>query len=158
MAKEIERKFLVKNDSYKESAQKNLIKQGYISTDIDKIVRVRISGEKAYLTIKGKNIGITRSEFEYEIQIDDAENMLENICQKPIVEKIRYKLEYEGHTWEIDEFFGDNEGLKLAEIELKSEDEAFKKPEWLGIEVSDDVRYYNANLIKSPYKEWGHTF
>jgi adenylate cyclase len=117
-------------------------------------VRVRIAGEQGFLTIKGKTQGISRLEFEYEIPLADAHTLLTELCEKPLIEKYRYLLDYEGFTWEIDEFLGDNAGLIVAEIELKSENQAFVQPDWLGEEVSHDPRYLNANLIRNPYKNW----
>lgn len=154
MPSEIERKFLVTSDEYKKSTPGIFIRQGFISNTLGRVVRVRIYGEEAYLTVKGIQKGITRSEFEYKIPIADAKEMLEKICLKPTIEKHRYRIEYEGMTWEVDEFHGDNEGLLLAEIELESEDQPFVKPSWVGDEVTDDSRYYNVNLIKNPYKNW----
>ncbi|WP_314000848.1 CYTH domain-containing protein [uncultured Paenibacillus sp.] len=154
MAKEIERKFLVKNLAFKDYAEGILYRQGYIANSADKVVRVRIAGDKGYLTIKTKNIGLTRSEFEYEIPVKDADELLRSVCEKPIIEKYRYTYSYEGHTWEIDEFLGANEGLVIAEVELQTEDEAVSKPDWIGEEVSGDSKYYNSNLIKHPYQNW----
>ena len=151
---EIERKFLLKNDDYKRFSQGIIIKQGYICSENDRVVRVRIYGEKAFITIKNATIGFSRDEFEYEIPFDDAEKMLKCVCQQPIIEKLRYKVEFEGFLWEVDEFLGENEGLVVAEIELEKEDQEFLKPDWIAQEVTNDVRYYNANLFKNPYKEW----
>ena len=154
MGREIERKFLVKFDTYKGSSNGILYKQGYLCSEVERVVRVRLIGCKAYITIKGKNVGAARDEYEYEIPYKDAEEIIEKLCEKPIVEKIRYMDEYEGFTWEIDEFHGENEGLIVAEIELNSENENFKKPDWVGEEVTDDSRYYNSNLGRNPYKNW----
>lgn len=117
-------------------------------------MRVRRQDEKAFLTLKGRNTGISRLEYEYEIPAADADELLQ-FCQRPLIEKTRYVEKIDGHVWEIDCFFGDNEGLLVAEIELKSEDEPFEKPVWLGQEVSGDVRYYNSNLAENPYSKWG---
>ena len=117
-------------------------------------MRVRTVADKGYLTIKGINVGARRLEFEYEIPIQDAEEMLTELCEKPLIEKNRYKLEHEGLLWEIDEFFGENAGLVLAEVELTSEDQVFAKPAWAGEEVTEDPRYYNANLIQNPFTQW----
>ena len=152
MAKEIERKFLVK-ESWQPQAAGVQIAQGYLSTVPERTVRVRIKGDKAFLTIKGRNQGISRAEFEYEIPVSDAQELLA-LAEQPVLNKIRYLEKYEDFIWEIDVFAGENEGLVVAEIELPAEDADFAKPEWLGEEVSGDVRYYNANLIKSPYNLW----
>ncbi len=150
---EIERKFLLKNDSWKENAVGTHYAQGYLNQAGENTVRVRIAGEKAFLTIKSKSKGISRQEFEYEIPEQDARELLK-LSLTPIVEKIRYKIEYAGKCWEIDEFLGKNKGLYVAEIELNSEKEPFEKPEWLGKEVSDDKRYFNSRLARHPYSEW----
>lgn len=155
MPKEIERKFLVSNNTYKMSLSGMLYKQGYLSTDIERTVRVRICGNKAFLTIKGTIVGATRAEYEYEIPVKDAEEMLDKLCHRPIIEKHRYRYEYKGFVWEIDEFFGENRGLILAEVELEGEDQVFEKPEWIGKEVTDDFRYCNSSLVENPYKNWG---
>jgi adenylate cyclase len=154
MSKEIERKFLVKNLDFKKSAERVLIKQGFLSTVKDRVVRVRIKGEKAYITIKGISSGTSRTEFEYKIPLPDAEIMLYELCEKPIIEKYRYLVKSNDFTWEVDEFMGENEGLIIAEIELQSEEQPFEKPDWVGHEVTDDPKYYNSNLIKNPYSLW----
>jgi adenylate cyclase len=154
MPEEIERKFLVKNDSFKSFGKPFHIHQGFLCTEKERVVRVRIQGDVAYLTIKGITKGITRAEYEYEIPIADAKYMLENLCIRPTIEKYRFKINVEGFTWEVDEFQGDNEGLVIAEIELESAGEEFPKPAWIGEEVSNDPRYYNVNLVKNPYKNW----
>jgi adenylate cyclase len=117
-------------------------------------VRVRIEGERAVITIKSKSTGATRGEWEYEIPVPDAAELLERLCEQPLVEKIRHRIEHAGHTWEVDEFLGENAGLVVAEIELGSEDEAFEKPAWIGQEVTGDPRYYNSSLIRLPYSKW----
>jgi len=152
MAKEIERKFLVKA-SWQPQAEGVKIAQGYLSTVPERTVRVRIKGDKGYLTIKGKNQGISRAEFEYEIPLRDAEELLK-LAEQPILSKTRYFEQQDGFTWEIDVFEGENQGLIVAEIELPDEQAAFAEPAWLGKEVSGDVRYYNANLIKNPFSQW----
>lgn len=154
MPQEIERKFLVKNASYKTLGKGEYIHQGFLSTEKDRVVRVRIKGEKAWLTIKGISLGAARAEFEYEIPCADARFMLENLCEKPTIEKHRYLVPFAGFTWEVDEFHGGNDGLVVAEIELPAEDTAFDLPAWVGEEVTSDARYYNANLVKNPYKNW----
>jgi CYTH domain-containing protein len=117
-------------------------------------VRVRIAGVEAFLTVKGKSQGAERAEFEYRIPPEDAKYMLNNLCDKPAIEKYRFVTEYEGFKWEVDEFLGDNAGLVVAEIELESEGQEFPRPGWLGEEVTDDARYYNANLVEKPFREW----
>ena len=152
MAKEIERKFLVK-DSWQPQADGIKIAQGYLSTAPERTVRVRIKGGQGYLTIKGRNHGLSRDEFEYEIPLRDAEELLK-LAIPPLLSKTRYVERYGDSTWEIDVFAGENQGLVVAEIELPHEQADFFRPEWLGREVSGDVRYYNANLIKMPYNLW----
>lgn len=153
MAKEIERKFLVEGDAWR-TAEGQVYRQGYLNTDKERTVRVRTIGEQGYLTVKGITRGATRAEFEYLIPVGEADQMLDSLCEKPLIEKKRYKVQNQGHLWEIDEFSGVNEGLILAEIELGSEDEPFARPPWLGEEVTDDPRYFNANLVDHPYSEW----
>jgi adenylate cyclase len=153
MAQEIERKFLVIGDAW-HSEDGTLIRQGYMHNDVNGTVRVRTKGERAYLTIKGGLIGITRTEFEYKIPLADANQMLDQLCQGPLIEKIRHEVHIEGFIWEIDEFLGENTGLVVAEIELKNEDQEFPKPDWLGQEVSQDARYLNANLVRKPFSQW----
>jgi adenylate cyclase len=130
-----------------------LLKQGYLSTTPESTVRVRVSSDRAMLTVKSKNTGIRRSEFEYEIPMQDAEEML-LLCQKNLIEKTRYTITIGKHIWEIDEFSGANSGLLVAEIELGAEEEPFEKPEWVGEEVSADARYYNSNLVAHPFVQW----
>jgi adenylate cyclase len=154
MAKEIERKFLVTSDEWKENAQGTLYRQGYLSIERKRTVRVRFEGEKGKITIKGEKKKGEGDEFEYEIPGDEAAYMIEHLCLKPTIEKMRYKINYKGSTWEVDEFFGENSGLILAEIELKSVDQKFEKPKWIGKDVTEDPRYKNANLVKKPFVEW----
>ncbi len=154
MAVEIEKKFLVLSDEYRYKAIPVFYRQGYLSKEKERVVRVRIAGKKAFLTIKGKNKGIIRKEFEYEIPVRDATEMLDNLCLKSKIEKYRYKIEVNGFVWEVDEFLGENRGLVLAEIELPTAETLFVKPDWIGAEVSDDSRYYNSNLILHPYSQW----
>lgn len=154
MANETERKFLVRNQEFKSLGKKHYIHQGFLSTDKERVVRIRILDENAFITVKGKNAGATRAEFEYDIPLDDARFMLENLCLKPTIEKYRYNVSYEGFTWEVDDFLGENAGLMVAEIELESADQEFLRPDWIGEEVTDDPRYYNANLVKNPYRNW----
>lgn len=155
MGTEIERKFLVRDASWREQVSASAdYRQGYLHSDPSLAVRVRTAGEEAYLTIKGGGAGISRREFEYRIPVPDALEMLEHLCRKPLIEKRRHLVRHGAHTWEIDVFFGDNDGLVVAEIELSHQDEAFERPAWLGEEVSHDPRYYNARLSQRPYREW----
>jgi len=154
MAKEIERKFLVKNDLFKLNVQGKFYSQAYLNSNENRTVRIRIVEDKAYLTIKGIANSFSRDEFEYAIPLEDAQEMMRNICEKPIIEKIRYRVTYANKLWEIDEFFGENKGLTVAEIELKSESESFEEPEWLGIEVTGKKEYYNSSLVENPYTKW----
>jgi adenylate cyclase len=154
MALEIERKYLIDLEKIGILENGIRIKQGYLSTDKNAVVRVRIKNDKSYLTIKGSNSGIARLEFEYEIPFDEANEMIEKLCQKPVIDKTRYIINHENHTWEVDVFYGDNDGLVVAEVELSSEDEAINLPLWIKEEVSHDDRYYNSNLMKHPFKDW----
>lgn len=155
MAKEIERKFLVKNDIYKTLAAGTYYHQGYVPTVNGMTVRVRIAGDKAFITMKDHAVGYTRHEFEYPIPVEDAKQMLELMCSKPQIEKYRYKIPTTSHLcWEVDEFLGDNAGLVVAEIELPTEETPFDIPEWIGEEVTGDKRYYNSHLCNNPYKDW----
>ena len=151
---EIERKYLLRDNSWKGLADGVLYKQGYIFASNDKSVRIRIVGEKAYLTIKASKAGIVRDEFEYEIPLKDAHELLENHCNGKIIEKTRYKITYENMEWEIDEFHGQNQGLVIAEIELSDASQNIIKPVWIGEEVSNEMKYYNSNLIDYPFCEW----
>lgn len=156
MGLEIERKFLVKNKNYRkyEIQKKIEIRQGYITLEKEKVIRIRITNNTAFLTLKGLATSITRHEFEYEIPVTEARKMLDLFCYKPIIKKVRYIVKYKDHTWEIDEFDGQNSGLVIAEIELDNEETEFSKPEFIGKEVTEDPRYYNFNLVKSPYQSW----
>ena len=153
MGKEIERKFLVKGNDWRKLAHGTHYRQGYLSTVKERTVRVRIIDDKGFLTVKGITMGASRLEFEYDIPVKDACEMLE-ICEQPIIEKSRYKIKYGGFTWEVDEFYGVNKGLIVAEIELQSEDQKFDKPDWIGEEVTGDPKYFNSNLIKNPFTKW----
>lgn len=153
---EIERKFLVKSDDYKKEAYaKSRIVQGFLNTSPERTVRIRINGEKGFLTIKGKSNekGTTRFEWEKEISIGEAEALL-NICEPGVIEKVRYEVKTGKHIFEVDEFSGANKGLVIAEVELESEDEFFEKPDWLDKEVTGNIAYYNSQLSKKPFKEW----
>ncbi|MCF8230615.1 MAG: CYTH domain-containing protein [Bacteroidales bacterium] len=154
MGKETERKFLVKHTGFKESfSHKYEVKQGYLSTEPKHVVRIRTLDGKGFITIKGRSSGLTRQEFEYEIPGKDALEMMGAMCST-LIEKFRYIVYYKGMKWEVDEFFNDNEGLMLAEIELDDEKQDFEQPSWLGAEVSNNEKYYNAYLINYPYKTW----
>ena len=156
MAKEIERKFLVAHDAWRENiAEVNVFRQGYLNYDSLRTVRVRASEVTGYLTIKGITEGLTRDEFEYEIPLSDALALLQ-LCEHPAIEKKRYIVPNGPHVWEVDVFEGANDGLVVAEIELGSEDEAFIKPNWLGNEVSGDRKYSNSSLSLHPYKNWSN--
>ena len=153
---EIERKFLVKSDAFKAEAFKSSeIKQGYLNSHPERTTRIRIQDDTAFLTIKGKSSesGLSRFEWEKEIPVNEALELLK-LCEPGVIEKMRYLVKAGAHVFEIDEFFGENEGLVMAEIELKSEDDTFEKPEWLGKEVTGDNKYYNSQLCTNPYKNW----
>ncbi|NRA21551.1 MAG: CYTH domain-containing protein [Oceanospirillaceae bacterium] len=154
MATEIERKFLIDLTKIGPLEGGTYIKQGYIATADKTVVRARLAGNKAYLTLKGENKGITRAEFEYEIPVADARQIMTELCHGPMVEKTRYLIVFSGHTWEVDIFHGDNDGLVVAEIELENEDESFELPAWVTTEVSGDAKYYNASLLDNPFKRW----
>jgi len=154
MGEEIERKFLVIGDGWRDAAEGTAYRQGFLSTEPERTVRVRLAGSRGSITIKSKNIGARREEFEYEIPESDAQRMLDILCKRPLIEKVRYTLPVGRHIWEIDVFEGDNAGLVVAEIELDSEDEAFDKPDWAGNEVTGDPRYFNSNLVAKPYRAW----
>jgi adenylate cyclase len=154
MAIEIERKFLVRADGWRRDAVGKSYRQGYLTVDPERTVRVRIAGDDGFLTIKGMTEGMARSEFEYPIPAAEAAILLDRLCLRPLIEKTRYIMEYGGHTWEIDEFGGDNSGLIIAEVELDSGDQDIELPPWVGEEVTGDQRYYNASLIRDPYRNW----
>ncbi len=154
MSLEIERKFLVSDCSFLRGIEGIECLQGYIPGRTRSAVRVRIKGDRGFLTLKSATSGLTRSEFEYEIPLQDARDILDLLCEKPFVEKTRYEVDFCGDLWEIDVFAGQNEGLVLAEIELRSEDQAVAVPPWLGPEVSHDPRYFNSQLARTPYVQW----
>ncbi|WP_303905009.1 CYTH domain-containing protein [Thiohalomonas denitrificans] len=155
MGTEIERKFRVRYDTWREQADAGTrFRQGYLVGSAKVSVRVRIEGQKANLNIKSATLRVTRSEYEYAIPRGEAEEMLDQLCEKPLIEKTRYRLTFAGVLWEVDVFAGDNEGLVVAEVELPSEDATFEVPPWAGEEVSHDKRYYNVCLVKHPYKDW----
>jgi adenylate cyclase len=153
MGVEIERKFLLAGGGWRALGEPVLLRQGYLCNEPARVVRVRIEGDAAYITIKGKSSGATRGEWEYPIPLGDANELLA-LCELPLVEKYRRKIEFGGNVWEVDEFLGANQGLVLAEIELSSEDQAFEKPDWIGEDVTHDSRYYNSNLVKNPFSGW----
>jgi len=166
MATEIERKFVVKGERWRAIADAHYrhtgarYRQGYLSTDKERTVRVRTiahetsSEQHGYITIKGKTSGASRAEYEYEIPMEDAEEMLDTLCLRPLIEKRRYKVKQGEVTWEVDEFFGENAGLIIAEVELQAANQSFAKPDWVGQEVTDDPRYFNANLVEHPFSRW----
>ena len=154
MAIEIERKFLVKNIPRDEIQYSHKIRQGYIAKNKNRVIRIRQKENDYFITIKGNKIGISRFEFEYPIPKGDGEILLENFCQDDLIEKTRNYIENKGHTWEIDVFHGNNEGLIIAEIELESEDQVFHIPSWTDCEVTDQEKYYNMNLVENPYSMW----
>ncbi len=156
MSIEIERKFLVKNLNYKQEAYKKVyIKQGFLNSDKERVVRVRLKDDAGFLTIKGKSntSGTSRFEWEKEISVKDAQDLFD-LCEQGVIEKYRHLIKKGKYTFEVDEFFGENKGLVVAEIELSDESEVFEKPEWLGIEVTGQIKYYNSNLSKLPFKDW----
>lgn len=155
MATEIERKFLLSNDSWRAQAgQSEIMRQGYLAGSKHASVRVRISGDQANLNIKSATLGVSRQEYEYSIPLDDANEILDTLVDGPLIEKTRYYVTHGAHVWEIDVFDGDNQGLVVAEIELEHPDETFVRPDWLGEEVSGDSRYYNVSLVRHPFKDW----
>lgn len=154
MGKEIERKFLVTSDAWRSEGQSSLLRQGYISAEPGRIVRVRIDGDRGCITIKGKATGASCGEWEYPVPLQDAAELLDQVCEKPLIEKYRHRIARDGVLWEVDEFLGDNAGLVVAEIELESEEQGFVRPDWLGDEVTEDRRYANANLIRKPFSQW----
>lgn len=154
MGVEIERKFLLRGDAWRTLGEPVLLRQGYLSSQRERVVRVRIEGGQAMLTIKGKSVGASRGEWEYPIPLADAEVFLASLCEQPLVEKYRRCITHAGMVWEVDEFLGVNAGLVVAEIELTAEDQAFDQPDWVGEEVTHDARYFNANLIRHPYTCW----
>ena len=154
MGKEIERKFLVKNDDWRSQGDGKRYRQGYLSTVKERTVRVRTAGDKGFITVKGISVGASRSEYEYEIPAADANEMLDRLCERPLIEKVRYRVPHAGLVWEIDEFEGDNRGLIVAEVELKDEHQTVPLPGWVGEEVTGDPRYFNANLVAKPFTSW----
>jgi len=153
VAQEIERKFLVRGQQWQATPGK-LYRQGYLSTDPERSVRVRVVGDRGTLTLKGKSVGISRLELEYEIPLAEANQLLEQLCLRPWIEKTRRRIQHRDHLWEVDQFHGVNEGLVVAEVELERADEAIELPSWIGEEVSHDPRYFNSNLIAHPFRDW----
>ena len=154
MGMEIERKFLVKNDSWRTQGKGTRCVQGYLSRDKERTVRVRTMGGEGFLTVKGITLGPARAEYEYEIPYEDAREMLVELCRKPLIDKIRYHVRYRGAVWEVDEFTGENRDLILAEIELQSVNQIPKRPPWVGQEVTGNPRYFNTNLVVHPFGKW----
>jgi adenylate cyclase len=155
VAIEIEHKFLLLNEEWREQVERSeRMTQGYLVAQAKSSVRLRIAGAMAWINIKSATVGISRSEYEYPVPVSDAEEMLANLSEGPLIDKTRHHVRHGEHLWEIDEFYGDNAGLIVAEIELSDEGEQFDKPTWAGEDVSHDVRYYNSMLTKKPYKSW----
>lgn len=154
MGIEIERKFLIATEDWRGLAEGLDYRQGYLSTAKERTVRVRTIGAQGFLTIKGISIGATRTEFEYEIPVDDAHELLDELCLRPLIEKRRHRVPFGGLIWEIDEFFGENHGLTVAEVELTSEDQDVDLPPWIGEEVTGDPRFFNSSLVERPFSTW----
>tara|TARA_B100001250_G_scaffold381162_1_gene373239 strand:- start:106 stop:570 length:465 start_codon:yes stop_codon:yes gene_type:complete len=154
MAIEIERKFLIKQKPFQMAKRSVKIRQGYILNEKAQVIRVREKGEEYFLTIKGNNVGISRLEYDFPITKEDAEELILHFCKTALISKTRHYVIHNGHTWEVDEFHGSNEGLIVAEIELEAEDESFDIPDWVGEEVTKDPKYYNMNLAMHPYTSW----
>ena len=154
MATEIERKFLVHGERWREKGTPTKIRQGFFLSVNDRGVRIRIKGDEAFITMKSEAHGFTRHEFEYKIPMTDAKEMLDTLCERPLVEKTRYALYHAGKRWVVDEFHGDNDGLIMAEVELESEMETIERPDWAGMEVTDNPRYYNIYLARHPFNTW----
>jgi CYTH domain-containing protein len=155
MPTEIERKFLVTGDRWRSLGEGKPYWQGYLTATPERSVRVRIAGDEGFLTIKGKTVGVARLEYEYAIPVDHAREILQTLCVPPLIQKTRYRVEWEGLLWEIDEFAGENQGLVIAEVELANADQAITFPDWIGEEVTHDPRYYNSNLAQHPFSQWG---
>lgn len=153
MASEIERKFLVVSEAWRDGSPGVRIAQGYLTQDPERTTRIRIGGDKAWITIKGKTRGITRPEFEYEIPVDDARQLLE-LCLPSVIDKTRHEILHAGHVWEVDVFHGENDGLVIAEVELEQESISPQLPPWVGDEVSSDTRYFNSHLAARPFSGW----
>jgi adenylate cyclase len=154
MGVEIERKFLVLGNAWRSGAVGTRFCQGYILSGAGRTVRVRIAGDCAFLTIKGPLQGVSRAEYEYPIPLQDAQELLDTLCDRPWIDKVRYRIAYDNLTWEIDEFSGENAGLVLAEVELTTPNQNIQLPDWVGVEVTGDPRYYNSSLVRYPYRDW----
>lgn len=154
MGQEIERKFLVIGDAWRTLGEGKAYRQGYIPTPDARTVRVRVAGNQGYLTLKGPALGLVRSEYEYPIPLEDANEMLETLCDPPLIEKTRYRIPIQNLVWEVDEFWGENAGLIMAEVELTDADQSIEMPDWIGQEVTGDPRYYNSQLRKNPFSRW----
>lgn len=154
MGIEIERKFLLAGDDWRSLGQPVLLRQGYLSSHPERVVRVRVEGERATMTVKGRSFGASRGEWEYEIPLADANELLDRLCEQPVIEKYRRRIPFAGLVWEVDEFLGANQGLAFAEVELASEDQQFDRPPWIGDEVTHDPRYYNSSLMRLPFSRW----
>lgn len=154
MGREIERKFLVRGEAWRQLGVGVLYRQGYLSSGQGCTVRVRVAGEQGYLTIKSATTGISRAEYEYAIPVAEAMELLDTLCQRPLIEKTRYRVPWQTVVWEIDEFAGENQGLIVAEVELAHADQPLDLPDWIGEEVSGDPRYFNSNLVKYPFQQW----
>jgi adenylate cyclase len=157
MGVEIERKFLVKRDRWNPAIAGTRYCQGYVTSGKGRTVRVRIAGDQGFLTLKGPTRGLSRAEFEYPIPLADAEELLNTLCDRPLIEKIRYKINHAGLLWEVDEFLGENQGLLMAEVELTDAQQSVTLPDWVGQEVSGDRRYFNAYLVRHPFQSWGNS-
>ncbi len=155
MAQEIERKFLTKSDAWRSNAIGRFYRQGYLSTVKERTVRIRTIRNEGYITVKGIAKGAARAEYEYEIPVKDANEMLDTLCEQPIIEKMRYEIEHNELTWVVDEFEGVNKGLILVEVELNDENQKIALPDWVGAEVTGDPNYFNSNLTRNPYLGWG---
>jgi adenylate cyclase len=155
MPLEIERKYLVRNDSWRMVGKGTRYRQGYLSTEPARNVRVRVGAGRGFITVKGLTVNMTRPEYEYPIPVEDANEMLDTLCLKPIIEKVRYTIEHAGLRWEVDEFEGENAGLVIAEVELAGTEQIISLPDWIGEEITDDARYYNASLVAHPFTSWG---
>lgn len=154
MGKEIERKFLTKSSEWRNLGIRKFYRQGYLLIDKNRTIRVRIAEDKAFITIKSIPIDFSRNEFQYQIPLDDANQIINTLCEKPIIEKYRTSIKINELIWEVDEFLGDNAGLVFAEVELKDEKQKIDLPDWIGKEVTFDYRYSNSNLVKHPFKDW----
>ena len=154
MSTEIERKFLTQSSEWKSCGIRKFYRQGYLSINKNRTIRIRVVEDKGFMTIKSAPIGFTRNEFQYQIPFDDAIEIINSLCEKPIIEKYRTSIKINEVTWEVDEFLGDNAGLIIAEIELNDEKQKVALPDWIGEEITNDYRYSNSNLVKHPFKDW----